>query len=72
MRGALGLILGNKVGEVPSKVRDLLGIAMDHAAYLGQPRHVTREHMDWAWKNYFVSLKPGEHAQHATALDGGR
>ena len=56
----------------PCHPRDLLGLAMDHAAYLGQPRHVTREHMDWAWKNYFVSLKPGEHAQHATALDGGR
>jgi energy-coupling factor transporter ATP-binding protein EcfA2 len=56
----------------PCHPRDLLGIAMDHAAYLGHPRHVTREHMDWAWKNYFVSLKPGEHALHATALDGGR
>lgn len=56
----------------PCHPRDLLGIAMDHAAYLGQPRHVTREHMDWAWKNYFVSLRPGEHALHATALDGGR
>lgn len=56
----------------PCHPRDLLGLAMDHAAYLGQVRHVTREHMDWAWRNYFVSLKPGEGAQHATALDGGR
>jgi predicted ATPase with chaperone activity len=56
----------------PCHPRDLLGIAMDHAAYLGQPRHVTREHMDWAWKNYFISLKPSEHAAHAMAIDGGR
>ncbi len=57
----------------PCHPRDLLSIAVDHSAYVGQPRHVTREHMDWAWKNYFVSLKrPGEHAPHATAIDGGR
>ena len=56
----------------PCHPRDLLSIAMDHAAYLGQARHVTREHMDWAWTNYFVSLKPGEHAPHAMPVDGGR
>jgi hypothetical protein len=56
----------------PCHPRDLLSIAMDHAAYLGQPRRVTRQHMDWAWKNYFVSLKPSEHATQATAIDGGR
>jgi len=56
----------------PCHPRDLLSIAMDHAAYLGQPRQVTREHMDWAWKNYFVSLKPGEHATHASATEKGR
>jgi len=52
--------------------RDLLSMAVDHAAYLGLPRTVTREHMDWAWKNYFVSLRPGGHAPHATVNDGGR
>lgn len=56
----------------PCHPRDLLNIAVDHAAYLGQPRVVTRDHMDWAWKNYFVSLKPGGNARHAPALDGGR
>jgi len=56
----------------PCHPRDLLSIAVDHSAYLGQSAHVTREHMDWAWKNYFVSLRPGEHAPHATAQDGGR
>lgn len=55
----------------PCHPRDLLNIAIDHAAYLGQPRTVTREHMDWAWKNYFVSLRSGD-ARHATAVDGGR
>jgi hypothetical protein len=52
--------------------RDLLGIAVDHAAYLGEPRLVTREHMDWAWKNYFVSLRSGAPAPHVPATDGGR
>jgi hypothetical protein len=56
----------------PCHPRDLLGLAMDHLAYIGQPRRVRREDLDWAWKNYFVSLKPGDGAQHATALDGGR
>lgn len=56
----------------PCHPRDLLSIAIDHAAYLGQPRVVTREHMDWAWKNYFVSLRPGQDARPAPALEGGR
>jgi hypothetical protein len=45
--------------------------AIDHAAYLGQARHVTREHMDWAWKSYFVSLRPGGHTRSASTVDGG-
>jgi hypothetical protein len=56
----------------PCHPRDLLNIAVDHAAYLGQPRVVTREGMDWAWKNYFVSLHPGTDARHSSAPDGGR
>ncbi|MDH5275071.1 MAG: AAA family ATPase [Gammaproteobacteria bacterium] len=74
-------VLGHVINELhqrhgtplaPCHPRDLLSIAVDHSAYQGQPRHVTREHMDWAWKNYFVSLRPGEHAPRATAIDGGR
>jgi hypothetical protein len=56
----------------PCHPRDLLSIAVDHAAYLGQPRVVSREHMDWAWKNYFVSLHPGGDARHSSAPEGGR
>jgi hypothetical protein len=60
------------VPMAPCHPRDLLNIAMDHAAYLGQTRRVTREDMDWAWSNYFVSLKPVEPAPLVTAKDGGR
>jgi hypothetical protein len=56
----------------PCHPRDLLGIAVDHAAYLGMPRTVTSEHMDWAWKNYFVSLRPTAPAPRDPATHGGR
>jgi hypothetical protein len=60
------------VPMAPCHPRDLLGIAMDHAAYTGGSRYVTREHMDWAWKNYFVSLESGATTSPATTTDGGR
>jgi hypothetical protein len=33
--------------------RDLLGLAMDHAQYTGEP--VDEESLSWAWETYFVS-----------------
>jgi predicted ATPase with chaperone activity len=42
---------------LPCHPRDLLGLAVDRAVYSGEPRLVKKEHMEWAWKNYFVSMK---------------
>jgi hypothetical protein len=42
---------------LPCHPRDLLGIAVDLAVYLGEPRHLTKDQLRWAWRNYFVSLK---------------
>ncbi len=42
---------------LPCHPRDLLGIAVDLAVYLGEPRRLTKEQLRWAWSNYFVSLK---------------
>jgi hypothetical protein len=44
---------------LPCHPRDLLNIAIDRVTYLGEPRVVTRESIDWAWKNYFVSMNGG-------------
>jgi predicted ATPase with chaperone activity len=45
---------------LPCHPRDLLGMAMDYAAYAGDTREITEEHMRWAWHNYFVSLAGSE------------
>jgi len=49
-----------RVELLPCHPRDLLGIAVDLATYMGEPRRLTKHQMRWAWRNYFVSLKPGE------------
>jgi hypothetical protein len=41
---------------LPCHPRDLLGMAVDYAAYANDSREITEEHMRWAWNNYFVSL----------------
>lgn len=41
---------------LPCHPRDLLGMAMDYAAYANDTREITEEHMRWAWNNYFVAL----------------
>jgi hypothetical protein len=42
---------------LPCHPRDLLGIAVDLAVYLGEPRQVTKDQLRWAWRNYFVSMR---------------
>jgi hypothetical protein len=42
---------------LPCHPRDLLGIAVDLATYLDEPRRLTKQQLRWAWSNYFVSLK---------------
>ena len=49
----------NGVRLLPCHPRDLLGIAVDLATYLDQPRRVTKRHMRWAWDNYFVAMDDG-------------
>jgi hypothetical protein len=48
------------VGLLPCHPRDLLGMAVDLATYLGEPRVLTKDQLQWAWDNYFVSLKDTE------------
>jgi hypothetical protein len=47
----------HRVRLLPCHPRDLLGIALDRAEYLGEPRRLTPEHLEWAWRNYFVSYE---------------
>jgi hypothetical protein len=39
---------------LPCHPRDLIGLCTDRATYTGQPRHINREILDWAWENYFA------------------
>jgi hypothetical protein len=39
---------------LPCHPRDLIDMALDHAAYLGEADELTFDLLSWAWKNYFV------------------
>jgi Cdc6-like AAA superfamily ATPase len=41
---------------LPCHPRDLIGIALDKAAYLGSPNELTPELLTWAWDAYFISI----------------
>lgn len=41
---------------LPCHPRDLIGIAMDKAEYLGAPARLTEELLGWAWDTYFVAM----------------
>jgi hypothetical protein len=45
-----------RVALLPCHPRDLLGIAVDLATYVDQPRTLTKQQMRWAWNNYFVEM----------------
>ena len=45
-----------KVPLLPCHPKDLVEIALDKAAYIGQPKQLTDELLTWAWDTYFVSL----------------
>ncbi len=53
---AKGLHVQHGVPLLPCHPRDLLGMAVDYAAYSDEPRRITKDHMQWAWDNYFVSV----------------
>jgi hypothetical protein len=41
---------------LPCHPRDLISIALDKAAYLGNRNELTPELLTWAWDTYFVSM----------------
>lgn len=41
---------------LPCHPKDLIGIAMDKAKYMGTGNELTEELLDWAWDTYFVSM----------------
>lgn len=48
---------------LPCHPRDLLGMAADYASYAHSSTVITKEHIRWAWANYFVPL--AEHTEPA-------
>lgn len=42
---------------LPCHPRDLIDMALDHAAYLGKADELCAESLHWAWKNYFLSTE---------------
>ncbi len=46
----------NRTPLLPCHPRDLINIALDHTAYTGSPRQITKEHVALAWDAYFVAL----------------
>lgn len=45
-----------KIALLPCHPRDLIDMALDHAAYLGAGEVLEPNALEWAWKNYFVDL----------------
>lgn len=45
-----------KIPLLPCHPRDLIDMALDHAAYLGAGDVLEPHALEWAWKNYFVEL----------------
>ena len=71
LHGRLGVPL------LPCHPRDLLGMALDRAAYLGASADdLDTVALDWAWNNYFLSEAPGKGvaagAPRSTLLDSPR
>jgi hypothetical protein len=45
-----------RVPLLPCHPRDLIDMALDHAAYLGDGDQLRPDALEWAWKNYFVDM----------------
>jgi len=45
----------NKIAMLPCHPRDLIDMALDHSAYLGQGDELRPEALEWAWNSYFVN-----------------
>jgi len=46
----------HQVPLLPCHPRDLIGIALDRAAFMGEEAGLSRDSLRWAWENYFVRL----------------
>ena len=57
---------------LPCHPKDLIGIAMDKAEYLGAPARLTEELLSWAWDTYFVSLEIEAGMKRSDAQQGVR
>ena len=55
---------------LPCHPRDLLSIGVDRATYCGLPRLIGKEHIDWAWKNYFVSMRHENYSRRSLSGHG--
>ncbi len=62
----------DRVPLLPCHPRDLLGLACDEAAYLGEPHAITHERIHSAWKNYFVKLDDPVPPMRGGFADGGQ
>jgi hypothetical protein len=51
-----GLHTPAQVPQLPCHPRDLIGMALDHAAYFGGTGELRLQTLEWAWNNYFVKL----------------
>jgi hypothetical protein len=45
-----------RIPLLPCHPRDLIDMALDHAAYFGGGDQLSPDALEWAWKNYFVDL----------------
>jgi hypothetical protein len=41
---------------LPCHPRDLIDMALDHAAYVGSMETLQQDALEWAWSNYFVNV----------------
>ena len=56
-QGVIDLLHGPaKIPLLPCHPRDLIDMALDHAAYVGAEDALEPNALEWAWKNYFVDL----------------
>lgn len=56
----------SNVPLLPCHPRDLIEMALDHAAYLGAADELSFDALAWAWNNYFVQSAGSTPDQHST------
>lgn len=61
----------HQVALRPCHPRDLLGMALDRRSFLGNEEPLSPEHLDWAWDNYFVSVRAQQEMTERSGNPGG-